>query len=274
MRIHHLDCGSMCPPAARLVNGQGSLLQRGKLVCHVLLIESSAGLVLVDTGLGANAIRDPKRWLHTGFLAAAAPTLRPEETALHQIERLGLSAKDVRHIVVTHLDLDHAGGLADFPDAEVHVFAPEHDAAMQRATLQEKNRYRPIHWAHRPKWHTHEIPRGERWQGFSAVRAIADTDDEILIVPVTGHSRGHSAVAIKRPDGKWLLHCGDAYFYHGEIAQEPPDCPPGLRLFQTVVAFDNADRLANQARLRRLAKDTPGQIELFCSHDPTELARY
>ena len=33
----------------------------------------------------------------------------------------GFRREDVRHILVTHLDFDHAGGLPDFPDAVVHV---------------------------------------------------------------------------------------------------------------------------------------------------------
>jgi glyoxylase-like metal-dependent hydrolase (beta-lactamase superfamily II) len=37
MRVHHLNCGTMRPPGAALV-------------CHVLLVESDAGLVLIDTG--------------------------------------------------------------------------------------------------------------------------------------------------------------------------------------------------------------------------------
>ncbi len=37
------------------------------------------------------------------------------------MKRLGYSINDVRHIILTHLDLDHAGGLHDFPNAAVHV---------------------------------------------------------------------------------------------------------------------------------------------------------
>ena len=42
---------------------------------------------------------------------------------------LGFSPDDVRHIVLTHLDFDHAGGIEDFPNARVHVLAREREAA-------------------------------------------------------------------------------------------------------------------------------------------------
>jgi glyoxylase-like metal-dependent hydrolase (beta-lactamase superfamily II) len=47
------------------------------------------------------------------------------ETAAHQIERLGFRREDIRHIVITHLDVDHIGGLSDYPDAHIHVTVAE-----------------------------------------------------------------------------------------------------------------------------------------------------
>ncbi|MCT9113339.1 MBL fold metallo-hydrolase [Streptomyces mirabilis] len=38
---------------------------------------------------------------------------------------LGFDRTDVRHIVLTHFDADHIGGLSDFPHAQVHVTAAE-----------------------------------------------------------------------------------------------------------------------------------------------------
>ena len=57
--MHHLNCGTMCPWGRRLLNGDGGWLEPGRLVCHVLLIESSDGLVLVDTGFGTEDVRNP-----------------------------------------------------------------------------------------------------------------------------------------------------------------------------------------------------------------------
>jgi len=269
MRVHHLNCGSFCPHGARLVNGEGGLLDRATIVCHCLAIEASDGLVLVDTGFGMEDARNPRQ-LGGLFSAMMNPRPKVETTALEQLKALGFAAGDVRHIVTTHLDLDHAGGLPDFPEAEVHLFAPELEAALN-PKLDERLRYiGGAHWKHEPRWVTHEAG-GDDWFGFESVRILPGIDAELLLVPLAGHSRGHTAVAIKANDN-WLLHCGDAYFNHGELAT-PPSCPPMLRFFQNLTAVDNKARKANRERLRELIARHGDEVTLFCAHDPHELER-
>lgn len=271
MKVHHLNCATMCPLGGRLVNGNGGVLSAARMVCHCLLVEASDGLVLVDGGLGLQDVRDPRRRLGGGFLAFARPKLDVEETAIRQIERLGFRAEDVRHIVPTHLDLDHVGALSDFPQAKVHIFEVEHAAAMARSTLRERNRYHPLQWAHGPQWVLHR-PAGEPWFGFEAVREVQGLPPEILIVPVQGHTRGHSAIAVRSGPG-WLLHAGDAYFFQGEMDPHKPRCTAGLRWFQQAVQMDGAARVRNAERLRLLARDHAAEVQVFCAHDPFEFDR-
>lgn len=73
-------------------------------------------------------------------------------------------------------------------------------------------------------------------------------------------------------DRGWLLHAGDAYFYRDEMAPMP-HCTPGLRAYQTLMEVDRRSRLANQGRLRHLAQSRPGEVGLFCAHDPVEYER-
>jgi glyoxylase-like metal-dependent hydrolase (beta-lactamase superfamily II) len=153
----------------------------------------------------------------------------------------------------------------------VHIFAPEHHAAMDRPSLGEKARYRPAHFAHRPQWVIHET-QGERWFGFDSIRTVPGSRDEILLVPLVGHTRGHCGVAVNTGAG-WLIHCGDAYFYRDEVNPQHPYCTPGLRLFQNLVQIDGAQRRANQARLLQLAREHGSEVDLFCAHDPVELSR-
>jgi glyoxylase-like metal-dependent hydrolase (beta-lactamase superfamily II) len=181
MRVRHLNCATMCPPLASAMN------EVGHMVAHVLVVETADGALLVDTGLGS--------------------------------ARLGIAAADVRHIVVTDLDLDHAGGLSDFPAATVHVLERERACAEGPLPLRR------------------------------------------------GHTLGHCGVAVRDGD-RWLLHAGDAYFHHAELRGER--APFLLEGFQRAVAMDGGLRLENRARLVELARQ--GAVEIFCAHDPSELA--
>jgi glyoxylase-like metal-dependent hydrolase (beta-lactamase superfamily II) len=271
MRIHHLSCGSLCPHGGSLIGGAGGPLTRAEIVCHCLLVESSDGLILVDTGFGSADARNPAQ-LGQAFRLSLSPRPRYEETALAQVEALGFSPTDVRHIVATHLDPDHAGGLPDFPAAEVHVLAPELAAALH-PSLSERARYRRAHIAHGPRWAEHDTGAGgDRWFGLESVRILPGLDVEVALVPLIGHSLGHTGIAVNGGD-RWLLHCGDAYFNHAELAT-PPSCPPMLSVFQRILAADNGARVANAARLRELAASHGDEIDLFSAHDPHELERH
>ena len=269
MRVHHLNCGTCHPVGGRLVHGEAGPRHQARIICHVLLLETDQGLVLVDSGIGLADVAAARARLGGQFVSIVRPTLDPEETALRQIERLSFSPRDVRHIVLTHLDLDHAGGLADFPEARVHVLAREHDAAMA-PTFRERSRYRAVQWEHGPRWSRYE-PEGEPFFGFECVRQLEGLPPEILMIPLLGHTRGHSAVAVQTSAG-WLLHAGDAYFHHGEMDPEP-HCPVGLRILQSLVQVNGSLRLYNQERLRELVRSHGDEVRVVSAHDPGEWER-
>ena len=266
--VHHLACGTMCPHGGRLISGEGSALGKARIICHCLLVEGSDGLVLIDTGFGLDDMRNTRQ-LGAIFDTLFRPQAREADPAIAQVRALGHSPEDVRHLVATHLDVDHAGGLPDFPDAQVHVIGRELQAAM-KPNWRERERYVAVHWAHGPKWVEHGA-EGDDWFGFQSVRVLPGVEPEIVLVPLFGHTRGHTGVAVKQGEG-WLLHCGDAFFHRGEM-QTPPSCPPVLKGFQNLNSVDNAARRQNSERLRELALREAGQVELFCAHDPVMLER-
>lgn len=274
MRIHHLNCGTMRPFGGALVDGAGGgPLRTGRMVCHCLLIETDEGLVLVDTGIGTADVGAPIAGLGAAFVAATRPRLDLDETAVRQVQRLGYAAEDVRHIVLTHLDLDHAGGLADFPWAKVHVSAAEQRAALRPSTTKERGRYRGHQWSHDVDWALYEGAGGEHWYGFDAVRDLDGLPPEILLVPLVGHSVGHSGVAVNTGAG-WLLHAGDAFFSWHEADPVRPGSTPILRVFQSIVEYERASRLGNQERLRELVAQHGSEVSVFCAHDAHALDRH
>lgn len=263
-RVHHLDCGTMCPVAGKLVGG-ASWRRAGLMVCHCLLVETPRdGLVLVDTGFGTADCDEPQR-LPAAFRLLTRPRLDPAQTAAAQVRALGFEPGDVRHVVITHLDLDHAGGLGDFAAARVHLHRAEH-AGATRPSFTERIRYLPRQWAHGPRWAAY-APEGDTWMGLPAVRALDGVADDIALVPLLGHSRGHSGVAVRDGD-RWWLHAGDAIFHHDELAGRP--APAGLRALATIDEHDRRARLASVAALAELARTRP-EVTVVCSHDPALL---
>lgn len=265
MRVHHLNTGTMCPLGERFVNGTGSPFRRGRLVCHVLLVELRDGLALIDGGIGLGDIADPAR-LTARWVRRTAPRLDPAETAIEQVRARGFDPRDVRHVVLTHLDRDHAGCVPDFPWATVHVHTRElaavhtaHGAARFVAgQLPSEARVRAVGEG------------GESWRGLAGVTALDPREPDVLIVPLHGHSPGHCGIAVRGPDG-WIFHAGDSYFFHGQI-EARPRIPFVLRQFQRGVDNDRALREANQARVRALALGHP-DVRVFCAHDPVEYDR-
>src|SRR3954469_12442751 len=259
----------MCPLGGALMDG----FSRGptaRLICHCLLVETDRGLVLVDTGFGRRDVEAPYERLSPLFVHLNRIQFEPRYTALHQVRSFGFSPRDVRHIVLTHLDFDHAGGLEDFPDATVHVLQDEIEAAEDRRGFIAANRYRPEQWDGVRRWRTYRED-GERWFGFEAVRDLDGLPPEILMIPLPGHTRGHAGIAIDTPGG-WLLNAGDTYFFRHEIDRPERVCPPGARAYQRMMADDPDLHYRNHERVRGLAHGSRAGVRIFCSHDAVECA--
>ena len=253
-------------------HGHEGVLERGHLTNHCLLIETPvSGLVLVDTGYGLKDVHHPHNRLSEFFLKMVSPDFREEMTAIRQIEKLGFNPKDVRHIILTHLDFDHAGGLDDFPWATVHLLQSEKENALLQDTWLDRQRFRPQQWGTIKNWKIYQAGEGESWFGFNRVHALEGLPTDIALVPLIGHTLGHCGVAVRKDD-KWLFNTGDAYFFHQEMNVNNPYCTPGLMLYQTMMEKDRSSRLWNQKRLRAL-KRHHHEIEIFCSHDTTEFER-
>jgi glyoxylase-like metal-dependent hydrolase (beta-lactamase superfamily II) len=261
MKIHHLSCGSFC------LHNLGLNLD---LVCHCLLLETNSGLVLVDSGYGTEDLKDPLGRLGISPWLSRAK-LNWEQTALAQILKLGFQAQDIRHIVLTHLDQDHVGGLSDFPWAKVHIYEEELSKLTNHSHLSRKwkKRIRLPQLEHNVKWVPYKLS-GESWQSFDSVRALKEIPEEILLIPLLGHTSGHCGVAVQTESG-YLLHGGDSYYQSVEISQNYLETPLWLQAFESFNSYSNRLRLDNQKKLRALRKDP--QFNIFCSHDESEYHR-
>ncbi|MBB5634417.1 glyoxylase-like metal-dependent hydrolase (beta-lactamase superfamily II) [Pedobacter cryoconitis] len=249
VKIHHINCGT-------LQRDPDSL----KVLCHCLLLEDIKGLALVDTGIGVHDILFPLERIGQEIIEQAGFNFNLNDTAISALHQLGFTEDEVKHCLVSHLDPDHIGGLADFPGAAVHVSAIE-----MNSFLEDNPRYCPEQLKHKPflkLYHDFD----EYWFGFAAKRAELDFESEIYLVALPGHTLGHCGIAIQQED-RWLLYAGDAYYLRDELFTEnhPVDELAAL------MAMDNDLRIESLKKLRVIAQNFGEKIELFGFHDPSEL---
>lgn len=235
-----------------------------ELVCHVLVCETPEGLVLVDSGLGRVDFANPSRMGPGRFLTR--PERKDKWTAAGQIEAMGRTTDEVKHIVLTHMDFDHIGGIADFPDATIHTTAEEYDWAVVNPDFASKQRYAQKQWSHGPKIMTHAGP-GDTWKfGLTGMEVLPG----ITYVPMPGHTKGHAAVAVDAGDRGLLFHAGDAVFDASCYTTSTPSGGPlhkvgKLRAFEKVMAVDRKKLAGNHATLSRLNGEDG--VTVFNAHD-------
>ncbi len=247
MNIHHINCGILHKPP------------QPKAICHCLVLEAENGLALVDTGIGLKEVEDPEGRVGKEMIEMAGFQFHEELTAIRQIEKMGFTKNDVKHIILSHLDNDHAGGLADFPDATIHVASEEYQA-FQKGSY----RYLPQQIEHDPKFALYDCSENT-WFGLEARKVALNFGAKICLIPLFGHTLGHCGVAIQQ-GSKWLFYVGDAYYLRAEL--EVDDHP--VSELAKIRAEDNEKRLESLGRLRQLMKHHHEEVRVFGYHDSTE----
>lgn len=254
VKIHHLNCGFFYDHASKFV-------QREHLCCHCMLIEGDKGLALIDTGLPTHRYSALKKVLHEKLMHVKDPETY---NAVSQIKALGFSPQDVRDIFITHLDHDHVGGLADFPHAQVHLHLKEYEFSKQIETsFKLKLRFKTHLWKN-AQLRFYSKP-GENWNGFGSVKNTIAFQDDLMILPLFGHTPGHTGYAVKDKD-KWVFHAGDAFYLREDLNSTNATQSLAGEMIASVTEFNHRDRIENLNKLRKLHRENP-EIQIINSHD-------
>ncbi|MGJ1392638.1 MBL fold metallo-hydrolase [Sphingobacterium spiritivorum] len=234
IKIHHINC-------LKIVTAVND-----NVIGHCVLIESDHELFLIDTGVGLLDTRHPNERIGEQLIEMAGFRFNEDWTAVRQISALGLENKPVTHCIISHLDPDHIGGLADFPDATVHIGKEEYD------NFNSGNpRYLTHMLDHHPVIQTY-AETTDKWFGLEARKVNINPGIDIYLIPLFGHTLGHCGVAF-RQDDKWFFYIGDAYYMKIELTDN--------RHPVNDLAKDRADN--NEWRLNTLHK-----ISEFINHHP------
>jgi glyoxylase-like metal-dependent hydrolase (beta-lactamase superfamily II) len=195
----HLDGGAMFGVVPKTLWGRAyssDNKNRIKLAMNSLLIETSGGLVLVETGIGSKF--DPK-------LIDLYEVSRPA-ALVNGLQALGYRTEDIDIVITSHLHFDHCGWNTFRNDrGEIVPTFPK-----ARYVIQKKEWHDALHPNERDRssYLTENfLPLEECGQLL-----VVDGDREIIpgidVILAPGHTAGHQCVKIQ-DRGKTLLYLGD-----------------------------------------------------------------
>jgi glyoxylase-like metal-dependent hydrolase (beta-lactamase superfamily II) len=227
----------------------------GWLPTYAWVIEHRDGVMVVDTGQGVHLLESGKS-LHPYVRWEVAFRIEPEEEIGPQLRTLGIADRDVKTVVLTHLHMDHDGGLKHFPQSEILVARGEIEAA--RGWGGRLRGYLPDRW---PSWFDPrplDLP-AEPCGPFAASRRLTAAGD-IVAVATPGHTADHISVLVRDDDLTYLL-AGDASYTEELMCAGKVDG----------VSPDERMARATLATIRRLADD--GRTIYLPTHDPDSAVR-
>ncbi len=220
VRVHPITTGtSMYPEDAIFARGGklaplhaiGFRSKRIEIPIPAYIVEHpGAGLFLIDTGFHASVAVDPKKNLGPVLGRIFNTTMGPSEAMPDQIRARDLDPRDVKYVVMTHLHVDHASGVAQFPDATFIVTAREWKAATEEKGVTAG--YVKRQFDHAFDWRTIDFD-GDEVNSFSAFGRTLDLfgDGSVRLAYTPGHTLGHMSVVLRTKEGEFLVTADAAY---------------------------------------------------------------
>jgi N-acyl homoserine lactone hydrolase len=227
--------------------------------CPVFLIRHpSAGAILVDTGLHPSVATDGQENL--GRLAArfGKPALEPGADAPAQLRARGLDPGEIPVVVMTHLHLDHASAISEFPNSTFVVSEVEWEAA----TVGPKpllNGYRRAHFDYAFDYRTVDFDRGgiDSYSSFARCFDLFG-DGSVRLAYTPGHSAGHMSVICHLAERDFVIG-GDAVYMQAQLDGSAPLAPR---------PFDAHNYRRSIQELRLFRREYPDAI-VTPGHDPS-----
>jgi glyoxylase-like metal-dependent hydrolase (beta-lactamase superfamily II) len=174
-----------------------------------LIRHPGAGSILVDTGLHPSIARNPRD--NMGRIMAPNFSLEAGRDVPVQLREKGLSAADVEVVILTHLHLDHASAISEFPKAVFVLSETEWEAATTGSRPLLRG-YRPKHYDFAFDYRTVDFD-GDKVDSYGPFGRTFDLfgDGSIRLIYTPGHTAGHISVAARLPRRDFLITGDVAY---------------------------------------------------------------
>ncbi len=229
-----------------------------------LIHHPKAGPILVDTGLHPSLASDPQANLGRFGTWLCRPEMEPGGDLPAQLRDRGIPPSSIRLILLTHLHLDHASGIADFPEATLVVTSAEWKEATSGMFPMLRG-YRRQQYDYAFDFRSLDF-EGDQVSSYATFGRTIDLfgDGSVRLASTPGHSAGHQSVIVRLKDRDMVI-AGDALFRESQL--EPRADLPGLMYDE-----HNYRRSLQEIRLFRReypeAVITPGHDTAFYENSP------
>lgn len=237
------DAGTIFGPVPRImwdrlveaeINPDHTLTQ----ALNCLMVETPAGRVLVETGIGEHM--DEKRRQHRGVQGdAILPALR----------NAGFDPDTIDIVAVSHLHFDHAGGFltADgeraFTRARIVAQAEEWESALgSNPRLQAS-------------YEQDDLRLSEAWARPNSPRGDEEVLPGVTVVRTGGHSGGHQAIVVRGQNG--------TVGFFGDLCMRPWSANP-----RWVPSFDDFPLTSVEVKASLFRQASEEGWTVVLSHDP------
>lgn len=174
------------------------------------------GPILVDTGLHPAIASDPTQILGRFGTWLYKPQLAHGEDVSAQLRAKGVDPASIRLVILTHLHIDHASAIADFPDATFIVTAAEWQAATSGLFAFKKGYHRPqFDYAFDFRTVTFDGSNVNSYASFGRTIDLFG-DGSVRLASTPGHTVGHQSVIVRLKDQDMVIG-GDATYLEKQL---------------------------------------------------------
>lgn len=230
-----LGVGKTPEDVAAVLAANGLPTDKLSLTISPLLVKAAERTVLFDTGAGTNF--GPSG----GGLAKS-------------LAEAGVGVESVTDIFISHAHGDHVGGLINaegmlaFPNATIHLSAPEWTYLKDMKAEMAENTGNPRH----AQMVAVIAPKVSAFEpGAELIPGV------VKAVPITGHTPGHSGYLIGSGESS-LLFIGDSMHHHVISVQRP----------EWTIEFDGDAPTAQKSRSELIARSAASKQRIYAVHFP------
>jgi N-acyl homoserine lactone hydrolase len=243
VKLHPLLTGKAIGPRAWFLREPGRLAWRKAFgfgipkadwlsipVPAFLVEHPGAGPLLVDTGLHPSVAVNPRQNLgRLALMTFKDLQMKPEQAVSAQLRARGIDPSEVKVVVMTHMHIDHASAISEYPQATFVVSKAEWAAATEKSQL---HGYVRRQFDHAFDYRLLDFEgsgvregAGSAGTGASALPSSFSGfarsfdlfgDGSVRCVYTPGHTLGHMSVVL-RTRAREVLLAGDAIYLRASL---------------------------------------------------------